>query len=211
MDFKSFLKRFRWGALFPAVIALVIGILLLAIPTRSARALGISVGVFLAVSGILSVIAFLLDNSGSPAGLLAGVVELAAAVWLFVSSETALAVLALALGIIVLFRAIAIVLGAFLAREKKGRFPIVSCVVAAVLAAFAIVVMVDPFNTARTLMIMTGVAFLLTGAVELCYLLVSGLYRKAPSEYVSGMRELKEETDAERVEKRELPPRDSKK
>lgn len=194
MNVKSFLKRFRWGDLCPAVIAVVAGILLLSMPTSAARAIGISVGVFSLLAGALRMIAFLIDATDNPADLLSGVLEAAVALWLFISSPVNLAVLALALGIVMLLRAVAIVLGAVLPR-KSLRFLIVSCVVAAILVALAIVVMVDPFEHMRTLMIVTGVALLFLGIAELCFLFQRGLFRKLPSEYVRGMRELKEDTE----------------
>lgn len=194
MNLKSFLKRFKWGALCPAVIALAVSILLFSIPTTAARALGISVGVFSLLAGVLRLASFLLDHTENPADMLAGVVEAAVALWLFIASPVDLAVLAIALGIVMLLRAVAILLSAVLPR-KKGLFLVLSCVVAAVLAALAVVVIIDPFHNARTLMIVTGVAILFLGLAELCFLLRSGLFRKLPSEYVRGMRELKDSTE----------------
>lgn len=194
MNLKSFLKRFKWGALCPAVIALVVGILLLSVPTTAARALGISVGVFCILAGVLRIMSFLFDHTENPADLLSGVVETAAALWLFISSTVDLTVLAIALGIVMLLRAVAIILDAALPR-RRGLFLVLSCVVASVLVALAIVVIVDPFTRVRTLMIVTGVALLFLGISELCFLLRSGLYRKLPSEYVRGMRELKEDVE----------------
>ena len=194
MNLKSFLKRFKWGALFPAVIAVAVGILLLAMPTTAARAICISVGVLSILAGALRVTAFMVNATNNPADLLSGVLEVAVAVWLFIASPVQLALLALALGIIMLMRAVAIALDVFLPR-RKGAFLIVSCVVAAILVALAIVVMVDPFDSSRTLMIVTGVSFLFLGFAEFCFLLRGGFMRKLPSEYVRGMRELKDETE----------------
>ena len=194
MEFRSFFKRFKWGALLPAVIAVIVAILLFSIPTASARTLGIAVGVFLILAGAVRVTAFLLDMTSNPADLLSGVAEISAALWLFITSTTNLAVLALALGIVILLRAAAILLDAFLPR-KKGHVPVFSCAVAAILVALAIVAIVDPFTGMRTLMIVTGVAVLFMGLMELCLLFGSGLFRKLPSEYVRGMRELKEDVE----------------
>lgn len=174
MKAKKFFKLFKWSTLVPALFTLVAGILFSCIPTGDAFALEIGAGVLFLVSGILAVVGFLLDHTGNPVALLAGVSQLAVMLWLFISAPVGLYVLCIALAVIVAVRSASEVYEAVVSRKAQPKKWIARIVFAAAFVALAVTVAANPFESAGSLCVTAGVALLGSAFFGIVFELLSG-------------------------------------
>ena len=177
---KTFFSKFKWGTLFPAILLIAVGVVLV-IPELSSRATGIVAGVLLAVGGLLCLISFFCNLTKNPALLLAGIVQLAIALWIFISQSSMLRVLTIALGVMLLLRAAAAVIDG-VSKRKKGWFWIFEIAMAAIFTALAIVILAQPFSALSTLVTFTGAVVIAEGAFEIFVLACRGFFRDEEEE-----------------------------
>lgn len=211
MDLKQTLRRIRWGTLVSALLTVVVGILLIALPESSAHALCITAGVLLLFAGIFNFVGFFVGIAASGADLVAGVAEIAVSFWLFFAPDSALRVLMIAFGIILLLRSVAAIGNSFLARREAGKSWIVAFIVSAVMAVMAIVVLCNPFGTMRVLMIVTGALLIADGIsdIVLVFRVRKGAKNIGKKLEQFGMHEVEEDSPASPLhEVEEDEPRD---
>ena len=164
MKLKDFVRKFRWGAMLPAILSVAMGILLIAVPEGAAVALVVSSGVLLLIAGIVSVIVFLAGYSAGARELVAGVAEIT------IAPHSALRVLMLAFGILLLVRAFAGAGDAVVAKRQGDKLWGGMLAAAIAFAALAVVVLVNPFGSLRVLSVVTGVILIADGVAELIIL-----------------------------------------
>lgn len=175
---KKFLKTFKWGVFFPALLLFVCGIVLLSVPVTKSFVMGITVGVLFTLSGVLAVLYFFLGREENVGALLAGVCQLSVALWLFISSPVPMNVFGIAIGVILLLRATAIVLEAVKRRKEWGWKWIVHLVVAAAILACGVVAIVNPFDTRAALIAVCGACVLVEGALSGVHVALSGFFEE---------------------------------
>lgn len=206
MTFKDMIRRFKWGAILPAVLSVVMGILLIAVPEGAAVALIIASGVLLLVAGLVNFVFYLSGIAAGARELIAGVAEIAVALWCFIAPHSALRVLILAFGVLLLLRALAGVGDAIVVRRQGDRLWIAMLIAAIVLAALAVVVLVNPFGSFRVLCVVTGVVVMADGVCELAVLIrkfrrARAVRKSVRREYErSKMTEVEEDPPQDRVE-----------
>lgn len=177
MDFKTFVKRFRWWSVLPAALFFAVSIVLLALPAEDKLALPVAVGILLTLSGIVSAIAFFLGYHENPTRLLAGIVSLSAAIWLFITMNVSAYALGIAIAIIIALRAAGEILDAVLVR-KESRWWIVRIVLAACFVGAAIVLPIDPFSTIGALLQYAGAVLLCLSVIETVITWCTGFLEK---------------------------------
>ncbi len=203
MKLKDFVRKFRWGAMLPAILSVAMGILLIAVPEGAAVALVVSSGVLLLIAGIVSVIVFLAGHSAGARELVAGVAEITIALWCFIAPHSALRVLMLAFGILLLVRAFAGAGDAVVAKRQGDKLWGGMLAAAIAFAALAVVVLVNPFGSLRVLSVVTGVILIADGVAELIILVRKYRRIRAAKKSVRRVYERSRMTEVE-----EDPPRE---
>lgn len=176
MTVKQFFKRFHWGMIVPAALLFLVGILLIAFPEKEYLARSVSVGIFFALSGATGLAAFFLGFEENPVYLLASVVQLSAALWMFITVYTPLYVFAIASAVVLFLMAAGEIYRA--AKRDGGARRIVRIVLSALFMAACIVVPCDPFGTHAALLNYTGSFLLIFAVYTVVMTWITGLFEK---------------------------------
>ncbi len=145
MNAKEFFAKLHWGRSVPVLLSLAAAIAVLAVPTGESLARSVTVGVLFSLSGIVCLLAFLLDREENPVRLLAGVARISSAVWMLVTLTTPVHVFCIAMGIVVLLSAGADCFEAI--RGDVGIKRVLRLVFDALLLALSVTLFCDPFKS----------------------------------------------------------------
>ncbi|MFR9749965.1 HdeD family acid-resistance protein [Nocardia sp. 004] len=163
------LVRSAWQTiLVTGVLAVFLGILIVAWPGVTLLAAGIIFGIYLVVTGVLQLVAAF----GTPAGagirvlsFIAGVLSIVIGVFCFRDELTSILLLALWIGIGWLFRGFALVMAALSEPALPGRWW--QLLFGVLTAAAGVVLIVWPVRSVATLAVVAGVWLIVLGAVEI--------------------------------------------
>ena len=157
------------------VVGLIVGVLVLAQPSISLNTLAVIAGVYLLLAGVVAIVRTVSDDERGAGGLLVGILALIAGVVVIRHPGESVVAVSLALGIYFL------VVGALaLARAIVGPRRLFSLVRGVVLTAAGVIITSSPEISVKTLALLTGIALLLQGAVQICEgLMMRSLDRRA--------------------------------
>ncbi|MGV9335873.1 HdeD family acid-resistance protein [Nocardia sp. NPDC003726] len=165
---KSLARRAWQTILLTGVLAVILGILILAWPDITLAVAGIIFGVYLVVTGFLQ----LLAAFGAPVGtglrvlsFIIGVLSIVVGVFCFRDELASLLLLGLWIGIGWLFRGIALLVAAISEPELPGRWWQV--LFGLVTAVAGVVLIVWPVRSVATLAVLAGVWLIIVGIMEI--------------------------------------------
>ena len=181
-------SRVRWGSLIPVLFTAAIGTLLLAVPEESAGAACIAVGCLLALSGVLLLAAAFGGRRRNFVRLVAGVIEIALSVWLFVDADGALSVLVLAFALILLIRGLLGMWGSLSDRRTGGSWWTVRLGGSLFVAVFAVIMLFRPSENVRILMLLIGAVMIFDALLE-CAALLRKLLTRRGSDFETAWEE----------------------
>ncbi|WP_039801815.1 HdeD family acid-resistance protein [Nocardia araoensis] len=175
---QSLARRAWQTILLTGVLAVILGILILAWPDITLAAAGIIFGIYLVVTGFLQLIAAF----GAPAStglrvlsFIIGVLSIVIGVFCFRDELASLLLLGLWIGIGWLFRGIALLVAAISEPELPGRWWQV--LFGVVTAIAGVVLIVWPVQSVATLAVLAGVWLIIIGLMEV--IVAFGVRREA--------------------------------
>jgi len=144
------------------VVSLIVGVLVLAQPNISLKTLAVIAGIYLLLAGVVAIVRTVSDDERGAGGLLIGILALIAGVVVIRHPGESVVAMSLALGIYFL------VAGALdLARAIVGPRRLFSLVRGVVLTAAGVIITSSPEISVKTLALLTGIALLLQGAIQI--------------------------------------------
>ena len=197
MKLKELLGRIRWGTFVSSLLTIIVGILLVALPESSSHILCILVGILFLLSGVFGIAGYFVRHISDMTDFVFGFVEIALALWLFIAPDSALKVLMVVFGVLLLLRAFAGMGHAMESYKRNAKFWWTGLIVSLLTLVLAIIVLCNPFGTLRILMIVAGIAFIYNGISDMMV-----MFRTMDSEKHSeqksrldGMTEIEEDPD----------------
>jgi uncharacterized membrane protein HdeD (DUF308 family) len=155
-------ESFWWLLILTGLISIGIGVVVLAHPSRSLKALCVLVGIYLFVAGVIEIVKTASDEDRAAGGILLGILALIAGVVVIRHPSQSLVAVSIAIGLFFL------VDGALdLARAIMGPRRLLHLVRGALLLAAGIAILASPHITVKTLAILTGIALCLNGAFQI--------------------------------------------
>ena len=155
-------ESFWWLLILTGLISIGIGVVVLAHPSRSLKALCVLVGIYLFVAGVIEIVKTASDEDRGAGGILLGILALIAGVVVIRHPSQSLVAVSIAIGLFFL------VDGALdLARAIMGPRRLLHLVRGALLLAAGIAILASPHITVKTLAILTGIALCLNGAFQI--------------------------------------------
>ena len=162
IDHTFLAERYWYLPAISGAIGVVVGVLVLAAPNRSLKALAVITGIYLLLAGVLWIVQTISDEERSPGGMLLGILALIAGVVVIRHPGQSIVAVSLALGIYFL------VAGALaLARAIIGPDRLASLARGVVLVAAGVVITSSPEISVKTLALLTGIGLGLQGAMEI--------------------------------------------
>ncbi|MFE0462762.1 HdeD family acid-resistance protein [Kitasatospora sp. NPDC058965] len=164
------LARFGWHtALTLGLIALGLGIVVLAWPHGTLEVVGVLFGIYLVISGILQIVlasTVHVSTGLRVLGFISGALSLLLGLLCFRGAYQSVLLLSLWIGIGLLFRGITATVGALdLPGGTPGRGWQIALGLIAAIAG--VILLVDPFNSILALTVMAGIWLVLIGLVEI--------------------------------------------
>lgn len=163
------LARFGWHtALAAGLIAVVLGVVVLAWPDRTLVVLGVLFGLYLLISGIAQIVAAAgahVSGGLRALGFVSGALFILLGLMCFRSTFRSVALLGIWIGIGWLFRGIAGTFSAIDAPSVPGRGWAVFFSI--VMALAGVVLIVDPIGSLATLAVLAGIWLIVLGAMEI--------------------------------------------
>lgn len=155
-------ERYWYLVAISGAIGLVVGVIVLAEPSRSLKALAVIVGIYLLLLGVLLFVRTIAEEDRGPSGMLLGILSLIAGLVVIRHPSQSVVVVSMALGIYF------IVAGALnLARAIIGPRRLVALIAGIVLTAAGILITSSPHISVKTLALFTGIALCLQGGIQI--------------------------------------------
>lgn len=173
------LKTVKWNMVLAGLLTLVAGVAILIHPDDIASTIMLMIGIILLVAGAISILSFIRDKSSgvsSYGDIIIGVIELAIGLVLTIKPESFVAYIGYVFAVMLFIHGIYDVMQTFTSRRIKDPYWYVPLIIGFVSLAFAVVIFIDPFAAARTLMIIAGIALITDGAADLVIALRTGGY-----------------------------------
>ena len=166
---KKLLKQIKWETILRSLLYVVLGIVAVVIPETMVKTLGYLIGILLIAVGAVSIICYLLREAGQNyyrndfgyglVGIAVGVIFLNRVEWL-------ISLLPLILGVMVLASGCGKLQEVIDMKRAGGDSWIVILIMAALNAAFGIVLIINPFKTALLLLQLVGVGLIFSGITD---------------------------------------------
>jgi uncharacterized membrane protein HdeD (DUF308 family) len=155
-------ERYWYLVAISGAIGLVVGVIVLAEPSRSLKALAVIVGIYLLLLGVLLFVRTIAEEDRGPSGMLLGILSLIAGLVVIRHPSQSVVVVSMALGIYF------IVAGALnLARAIIGPRRLGALIAGIVLTAAGVLITSSPDISVKTLALFTGIALCLQGAIQI--------------------------------------------
>lgn len=197
MKLKEFFKQVRWGTFVSALLTIIVGILLIALPERLSHVLCVIVGVLFLISGVFAVAGYFARRISDMSDFVLGFVQIAVALWLFIAPDSALRVLMAVFGVMLLLRAIAGMGHAMESYKANAKYWWTGLAVSVLTLVLAIVILCNPFTTLRVLMIVAGIAFIYDGIADMIVMFrtMNTAKHSEQKSRLDGMTEIEEDPD----------------
>jgi len=170
INMKRFLHYFRLSVLGIAVLCVALGLAVLLWPGSAMKVLCYGFGGLLVLGGLLQVASYLLgEKSGflKKVLLVSGIVGTVAGVWILLSPEMVLRLVGVVLGVVLLYHGIMDIKYGMDIRKCKGSGAVASVTFGLVTVGLGVLVLVDPFEADKILVMIMGISFVFDGATDL--------------------------------------------
>lgn len=163
---KKFFQHFRFATFGIAILCTLLGLSLLIWPDQSMNVLGYGFGAVLAVSGLLQIGGYVAsDRQGflKKLQLLAGILIVVVGVAILLAPKTVMKLTVVVIGIVMLYHGVMDIKFGFDIKSCNGNQWAVTLVMGLVTCALGVLVLVDPFESSRLLMIIIGAGLMFDG------------------------------------------------
>ena len=197
---KAFMKSMKWKMMLFGVLTLLIGVALVANPDTAARTIVMILAIVLAAAGAISMLMYVVNKNKEASSMVlmgSGVVEFVCGIVIALNLDTFISFIGILFGIVLMIHGINDLVQAISLKRmgyKAGTFTIVSGVLAILLA---VLICVNPFDTASALMMLIGISLIIDGASDIAIAFRVGHYAK---QYVEVDPDKVVEIDPEDVE-----------
>lgn len=179
---KETRKTFRWGTVVPMALTAVACILMFAHSAMPRTALAASVGAFLLASGLVCAVAFFVGQPIHAARMLAGITQVSVGLWALITcTDFSRSVLALGLGVFLMFAAVSEIFEAVASRAQRATAAVRSVLAAGYVVTGILLIVnnfVSVFPSAGAAVVTAGAVMLLFCAEELYFLIRGGFFRE---------------------------------
>jgi len=166
---KRFLHHFRFATFGIAILCTLLGLALLIWPEQSMNVLGYGFGAVLTISGLLQIGGYVAsDKQGllKKIQLLAGVLIAVVGVAILLSPKTVMKLTVVVIGIVMLYHGVMDIKFGFDIKNCNGSKWAVTLLMGLVTCALGVLVLVNPFGSARVLMIIIGAGLIFDGVSD---------------------------------------------
>lgn len=167
---RNILREQRRSSMIAAVITILLGVLLIFVPNRSARFLCALLGGALVLTGAIYILGWLSKRrqTGFPVWfLLPGVILTALGLWLLTNPASVIVLIQYIFAAILIFHGVIDLQGAVsLARQGWERWWL-DILLAVLTLALGVLIFINPFGTTEVLMMAIGVSLVFDGASDL--------------------------------------------
>ena len=165
----DFIKSVRWSLLFIGVITIVIGVAMVMYPDTASDTIVKILGGIMGVSAIISILGYLIDRAKgltSFTSLLVGAVMLIMGAVLYFKPNTFVEFLGYIFAVIVLVQGLNLIVEGLGSKKYKNSHWGQTLLMGLISVGLAVLVFINPFGSFKALMIMTGVALILAGIMN---------------------------------------------
>lgn len=166
----DFLKNVRWSLLLIGIINIVIGVAMIMYPETASDTVVKIIGGIMAASAVVSILGYLVDRKHAItaySSLLVGAIMLIMGAILFFTPATFVEYIGYIFAVIVGVQGINLIAEGFSHKKYKGSSWGQTILMGLICVALAVIVFLNPFNTFKALMILTGVALILAGLLNI--------------------------------------------
>ena len=166
---KQFLRHFRFSMLGIAILCIALGLAVLIWPASAMKILCYGFGGILVLGGLLQIAAFLFgkkDGFMKKLLLVSGIVGTVAGAWILLSPDMVLRLVGIVLGVVLLYHGIMDIKYGADIKKSQGSGAAISVIFGLITAALGVLVLVDPFEADKLLMMIMGISFLFDGATD---------------------------------------------
>lgn len=166
---KKFFRHFRFATFGVAILCSLLGLALLIWPEQSMNVLGYGFGAVLAISGLLQIGGYV---AGSRQGflkklqLLAGILIVVVGGAILLAPKSVLKLTVIVIGIVMLYHGVMDIKFGFDIKECNGNKWGITLLMGLVTCALGVLVLVNPFESARVLMIIIGAGLIFDGVSD---------------------------------------------
>lgn len=168
--FRQWIKDMKKQLILTSLFSIVLGLVLVIWPDATKLAVGYLIGAALVIFGVVQIVRYFVYEVQLDLfryDFVAGLLLLGAGVFLLMRPQVIVSVLPVLLGIVILIDgAVKIQQSMDLLRAGYGRWWLVMLFAVLSLAA-GVLLLVDPFDAASTLMMLIGIALIYNGATDL--------------------------------------------
>ena len=193
----DFFKSVRWSLLFIGIVTIIIGVAMVMYPDTASDTIVKILGGIMGASAIISILGYLVDSKRgltSFTSLLVGAIMLIMGAILYLKPTTFETFLGYIFAVIVLVQGINLIVEGIASHKYQKSHWGQTLLMGLICIALAVLVFVNPFGSFRALMIMTGVALILSGLMNIFVAGRIGLaahhFNKAVKEVEAGIEEV---------------------
>ena len=166
---KRFFHHFRFATFGIAILCTLLGLALLIWPEQSMNVLGYGFGAVLTISGLLQIGGYVAsDKQGllKKIQLLAGILIAVVGVAILLSPKTVMKLTVVVIGIVMLYHGVMDIKFGFDIKNCNGSKWAVTLLMGLVTCALGVLVLVNPFGSARVLMVIIGAGLIFDGVSD---------------------------------------------
>lgn len=181
---KRFAELVSSSLIVQAVLSILLGLLLALIPETTVLTIVYLLAAYVAVTGIVSLISYARhrkDSEGSRSVLATGIFLVIIAALVFIFPEAVAGIFSLILGVLLILSGITNAVRSFELKKYGGQSWIGMLVVSLAVAIGGIVIIVNPFDSTVTFILVLGILLIAKGVVDL---VVQALLSKRAKESV---------------------------
>lgn len=167
---KSFLAMVRSNAIVQAVLSIALGLLLALMPQTTTLTVVYLLALYLAISGIASLVSYFKNKGtrfGSTGILAGGIFLLVIALLIFLFPQMVAGFFSFILGLLLVIGGVVNVVRSVELRNFPGSMWVPVLAVSAAVAIGGVVIIVNPFETTVTFVLVLGILLIVKGAADL--------------------------------------------
>lgn len=168
---RKFVELVRSNIVVQAIVSILLGLFLFIWPQTTVIMLVNLLAAAIALSGLASLVSYFRKrkkNDTSSTVLVSGIFLLVIALLVFAFSEAVASIFAVVLGILLIISGIINALRSFEMRAFGRHMWIIGLIVSLIIAIGGIVILVNPFDTTVTFVLVVGAVLVAKGVTDLC-------------------------------------------
>ena len=157
------MKKLFKVCLFEGLLLIALGIVMLSFPEQSRSVPIIVIGCLMALMGLVRIISVFANKGGGHSffGILLGLLQIAVGVYIIIKAGSLANLIPLATGIVLAYGALVLLINAF--RYYEGGARIMAIIFALLIAALAVIIILNPASFGNFMATLHGIALIIEG------------------------------------------------